>query len=91
MTGVQTCALPICFPVTISEYVGCPWLEPPALKRWREEELPKKERGRCLVLVGPTRLGKTQWARHLFPTEHIYYRGLTNFRKWDDFGSIRLD
>ena len=72
------------------EYIGCPWLEPPALKRWREEELPKKERARCLVLVGPTRLGKTQWARHLFPTEHIYYRGLTNFRKWDDAAKLLI-
>lgn len=74
----------------VPEYIGCPWLEPPELKRWREEELPKKERARCLVLVGPTRIGKTQWARHLFPTEHIYYRGLTNFRKWDDAAKLLI-
>ena len=49
------------------KYKGCPWLETPEMKRWREEELPKAERAKCLILVGPTRLGKTQWARHLFP------------------------
>lgn len=70
------------------QYTKCPWLESADMKRWREEELPKKERAKCLVLVGPTRLGKTQWARHLFPTEHIYYRGMTNFRKWNDAAKL---
>ena len=27
MTGVQTCALPICFPVTIEPLVQCPFVE----------------------------------------------------------------
>ena len=26
-----------------AKYKGCPWLETPEMKRWREEELPKAE------------------------------------------------
>lgn len=75
-----------------AKYKGCPWLETPEMKRWREEELPKAERAKCLILVGPTRLGKTQWARHLFPDNHMYFRGMTNIRKWrDDAALLVLD
>ena len=35
------------------QYTKCPWLESADMKRWREEELPKKERAKCLVLVDP--------------------------------------
>lgn len=62
---------------------------------WRDEEFPKhiSQRPRTLVLVGPTRLGKTQWARSLGP--HNYFNSNFNFKKWnpdakyciiDDFG-----
>ena len=42
-----------------AKYKGCPWLETPEMKRWREEELPKAERAKCLILVGPYKA----WAR----------------------------
>lgn len=36
-----------------------------AMRRWIEDEMPKKDRPKTLVLMGPTRLGKTMWARSL--------------------------
>jgi flagellar biosynthesis GTPase FlhF len=35
------------------------------MRRWVEEELPKRDRPKGLILIGPTRLGKTRWARSL--------------------------
>nr|QTE03573.1 MAG: replication-associated protein [Tarsiger cyanurus CRESS-DNA-virus sp.] len=57
------------------------WDIPAALSQWVREELPKQDRPKCLVLVGPSRLGKTQWARSL--GRHMYWRGTTNVTKWD--------
>ena len=74
-----------------AKYKGCPWLETPEMKRWRGGTA-EGERAKCLILVGPTRLGKTQWARHLFPDNHMYFRGMTNIRKWrDDAALLVLD
>lgn len=57
------------------------WNVPEALTRWKREEMQKLDRPKCLVLVGPSRLGKTQWARSL--GRHMYWRGTTNVTKWD--------
>lgn len=65
-------------------FIEYPWMEPEALTRWKEEEFVKKERARCLILVGPTKLGKTEWARHLCPENHTYWRGMTNMMEWRD-------
>lgn len=63
---------------------GCnkAWKIPALLEQWVREELPKKDRPKCLVLVGPSRLGKTQWARSL--GRHMYWRGMTNVTRWDE-------
>jgi len=37
----------------------------PVMERWLDEEFTKKERPKTLVLWGPSRTGKTQWARAL--------------------------
>lgn len=62
---------------------GCnkAWNVPAALSKWVREELPKQDRPKCLVLVGESRLGKTQWARSL--GRHMYWRGMTNVTNWD--------
>jgi len=57
------------------------WVLPNDLKHWVEHEFIKTDRPKCLVLVGPSRLGKTQWARSL--GRHMYWRGNTNVTKWD--------
>lgn len=57
------------------------WSLPRDLMDWVIGELPRKDRPKCLVLVGPSRLGKTQWARSL--GRHMYWRGCTNVTKWD--------
>lgn len=52
--------------------------EYPELDRWVQENLDGHQpgrRGKSLVLVGPSRLGKTVWARSL-RQEHTYYGGL---------------
>lgn len=40
------------------------------------------ERPRSLVLVGPSRSGKTQWARSL--GHHMYFNNLINLDDWDE-------
>nr|QTE03572.1 MAG: replication-associated protein [Tarsiger cyanurus CRESS-DNA-virus sp.] len=57
------------------------WVLPNDLRRWVEVESIKKDRPKCLVLVGASRLGKTQWARSL--GRHMYWRGMTNITHWD--------
>lgn len=54
---------------------------PGTLVQWVDEELPKTERAKCLVLLGESRLGKTAWARSL--GRHMYFRGHFNIDKWD--------
>lgn len=51
-----------------------PWRLPLGLMEWVTEEMPKKSRALALIIIGPTRLGKTTWARSL-EKEHMYFRG----------------
>lgn len=43
---------------------------------------PQPERPKSLLLYGPTRLGKTEWARAL--GKHVYFNGMFNLDLWDD-------
>lgn len=63
-------------------YVNKAWSLPRALSDWVANEMLKTDRPKCLVLVGESRLGKTQWARSL--GRHMYWRGMTNVTHWDD-------
>nr|WAE42581.1 MAG: replication associated protein [Cressdnaviricota sp.] len=40
------------------------------------------DRPKSLYLVGPSRIGKTEWARSLGP--HVYWNGMCNLAVWDD-------
>lgn len=62
---------------------------PIVVKEWVEKQLPKKKRARCLILVGPTRLGKTQWARSLVQP-HMYWRGQFNLDIWDSSAKLLI-
>ena len=53
----------------------------PSMVSWLSTEFKRKERAKCLVLVGPTRIGKTSWARSLGP--HMFFRANFNLSKWD--------
>lgn len=44
-------------------------------------DCPQPERPRCLVLVGPSRLGKTEWARSI--GRHMYFNGMFMQDLWD--------
>lgn len=57
------------------------WNLPQALADWTRVEYRKSERAKCLILVGPSRLGKTNWARSLGP--HMFWRGQVNYGAWD--------
>lgn len=49
----------------------------PEIEQWvRENLFPQPERPKCLVLIGRTRLGKTEWARSL-GTHHYYPNTIT--------------
>lgn len=57
------------------------WRLPNSITKWLAEEFTKVERAKCLVLVGPSRLGKTAWARSL--GKHMFWRTDTNLGNWD--------
>lgn len=50
---------------------------------WYQQNVanPQPERPRSLILYGPTRLGKTEWARAL--GKHVYFNGMFNLDLWD--------
>lgn len=85
-----------CPPKPVFEPPENPFIEPSALEQWRMENcsLPRPDaRPVSLVLIGDSRLGKTQWARSLFPDNHTYCAGsysleaITNNASvyiWDD-------
>jgi hypothetical protein len=54
----------------------------PKMQRWVDEELPRRHRAYCLIIVGPSRIGKTCWARSL--GHHMYFRNKFNVKNWDD-------
>lgn len=58
------------------------WKLPKEIKDWLANEFTAVERAKCLVVVGPTRLGKTAWARSL--GKHMFWRGNVSYGDWDD-------
>lgn len=75
------------FPETIVPYNSpdLTWILPEVLQLWVADNLradPKPYRPRSLILYGPTRLGKTLWARSL--GQHCYFNGMFNL---DDYNS----
>lgn len=67
----------------VPEFIGYDWFVPKELTDWVQKESIKPRRAKCLILVGPTKWAKTEWARHLFPDSHMYFRNLFNLKKWD--------
>jgi len=57
---------------------------PPLVQAWLDNEFNSdKARKRSLVLVGPSKLGKTDWARSL--GTHMYFNHMANFKDdWDN-------
>lgn len=58
---------------------------PDTLKEWARTEISERQpgRGKSLVLISPSRFGKTEWARSL--GRHMYFNNAVNFRDdWDD-------
>ena len=52
------------------------------MKGWVENELGNNDRPKSLWLVGPSRIGKTEWARSL--GNHIYWNGSIDLGTWSD-------
>jgi hypothetical protein len=61
------------------EFTHFPWV-PGSMARWVGGEMLKRHRPKALIIWGPTRTGKTEWARSL--GSHNYFNGLFNI---DDF------
>lgn len=60
--------------------------EYPELDQWVREDLEGYQpgrRGRSLVLIGPSRMGKTMWARSL-RQKHVYFGGLFCLDEFDE-------
>jgi len=61
-------------------YAG--FLTPTQLGDWVADELRgKKDRPKSLILIGASRLGKTEWARSL--DRHVYWNGSIDLKSWD--------
>ncbi|UPW41528.1 replication associated protein [Peromfec virus RodF8_90] len=59
------------------------FLEPQSLTDWAAITIEiVVERPLSLILLGESRLGKTEWARSLGP--HMYFCGMLNLDDWDD-------
>lgn len=60
------------------------WVLPRSLTDWLTNEFAgTHKRRKSLVLIGRSRLGKTEWARSL--GRHMYFNAMANFKdKWDD-------
>lgn len=68
---------------TLTPYEARPlntFLTPPQLTAWIDQMV--GERPLSLVLFGPTRLGKTDWARAVGP--HMYFNGMFDLSAWSD-------
>lgn len=61
---------------------------PEPLTEWVRDELPKTDRPKTLVLIGPSRTGKTMWARSL--GDHNYFNGTWNWREFDENKSYTI-
>lgn len=57
---------------------------PTLVQNWVDEEFKgNKHRKKSLALIGPSKLGKTEWARSL--GRHMYFNHLANFKDdWDN-------
>lgn len=57
---------------------------PSEILAWLQDEFSSdKQRKKSLILIGPSKIGKTQWARSL--GKHMYFNHLANFKDdWND-------
>lgn len=51
-------------------------------------ECPQPDRPKTLIVVGPTRLGKTDWARSL--GRHVYFNGMFMLDLWDQHAQYAI-
>lgn len=66
-----------------------PVVTPPEVRDWLETEFVKKSRARCLFLIGPSKLGKTHWARSIV-SPHIYWKNMVNLDEWNPDGKLLI-
>ena len=66
-----------------------PFVVPVEVQSWLDTEFIKKTRARCLCLIGPTKLGKTAWARSIVQP-HTYWKSLINIEKWNPASKLLI-
>lgn len=64
------------------------FIVPEQVKLWMNTEFKKKERAKCLLLVGASQLGKTKMIRHILPQRQMYWRTDTNLSEWDQEAEV---
>lgn len=64
---------------------------PGAARDWVRDVLmtPTEERSKCLILIGPSMMGKTQWARSLVQP-HMFFRSGVNLSSWQDSAQLLI-
>lgn len=55
---------------------------PDDVRDWLDIEFVKKSRAKCLFLIGPSKLGKTHWARSIVQP-HVYWKNMVNLDEWN--------
>ena len=67
----------------ISKYNSDDFIINRKMQQWIDENLKRKpDRPKSLLLLGNSRLGKTEWARSL--GKHVYWNTTHNLDKWDE-------
>lgn len=69
-------------PVYVPEFKYTDFNVPEELAEWATVHRHEPHRPKSLILCGPTRTGKTEWARSI--GRHTYWYGQCNIDTWDD-------
>jgi hypothetical protein len=60
-----------------------------AMDYWLQHEFGRDKRARALVLIGPTGIGKTSFAKSL-PGSFNYYQELWNVDSWNEYARYSI-
>nr|QXP07702.1 MAG: replication associated protein [Arizlama virus] len=65
----------------VAQFPASSFKPPTAVSNWLSSEFTRPDRPKTLLLCGPTRIGKTEWARSL--GRHVYWNRSTDWKHFD--------